>query len=152
MQQSNPPPFNINAQLLGKNVSTSSSVNLNLNTNNQLTQKNIQPPTFNMPKQQPYQYTYHSFNNMQTNSQTNGSNGVNVSQQPNQLNNQNKFVINSNNNGNQISGNGYQYHYSYSNQGTANNNFNNNLGYGYGGYSHTEKSQHMNIQSYANHD
>jgi hypothetical protein len=133
----------------------SSNSNLNLGLNNPLYNKNVQQTTSNVtvPKQQPYQYTYHSFNNMQNN----GSNGIAAfSQQQSQFNNQNKFLASSNNNGNmQTAGNGYQYHYSYANQANMNNNFNNlgnnNQGYNYGGYGYTENNN-LNSQSHVNHD
>jgi hypothetical protein len=101
-----------------------------MNMNNQHN-KNIQPigQNITMPKQQPYQYTYHSFTQAQNSTQSNMPNGNSVfNQQTGQLS-QNKFYMNPTNtnyNGNsQVSGNWYQYHYSYANQGK---NPNNNVG------------------------
>lgn len=106
-----------------------------------------------MPKQQPYQYTYHSINQPQnTNIQNNQFSGISSFTQQSNINCANKFVVNSN--GNNTNG-GYQYHYSYSNQGNDNkisNNFNNicnnNKGFPYG----VNLYDNPNSHNYINHD
>lgn len=140
------------------------TMNLNVNTTNPIINTKInQPASSNMslPKSQPYQYTYHSFNNQPS---TNSVIGTSIIQQSTSFNPVNKFVpsssITTTHINNPTSTNGYQYHYSYSNQsGSSNiannfNTFNNNqqnFGHPYHGYIYGETG-YNNGHSYMGHD